>query len=55
MISNDMTALRKKLFFGGKLKLEERDDDMQYPTGELPLNSTAYQIYSFSMEPWTVS
>jgi hypothetical protein len=28
MISNDMTALRKKLFFGGKLKLEERDDDM---------------------------
>jgi integrase len=26
-ISNDMTALRKKLFFGGKLKLEEQEDD----------------------------
>jgi site-specific recombinase XerD len=26
-ISNDMRALRKKLFFGGKLKLEDREDD----------------------------
>jgi len=27
-ISNDMKALRKKLFFGGKLKLEDREDDL---------------------------
>jgi len=26
-ISNDMKALRKKLFFGGKLKLDGREDD----------------------------
>jgi site-specific recombinase XerD len=26
-ISNDMKELRKKLFFGGKLKLEDREDD----------------------------
>jgi len=26
-ISNDMKALRKKLFFGGKLKLEDREEE----------------------------